>query len=136
MPHKYHGFTRGYLSGQWNSGLTGANLSSEAINILIPGFGSWVVTLGLIFFAFTTVLSWSYYGERCAEFLLGDKSIIPFRILWIIAIPVGAVLKIDVVWLLADTLNGLMAVPNLIALLLLSPVVFKLSYEYFNNKSN
>lgn len=124
------------LSGQWHSGLNGANLSSEAINILIPGFGSWVVTLGLIFFAFTTVLSWSYYGERCAEFLLGAKSIIPFRILWIIAIPVGAVLKIDVVWLLADTLNGLMAVPNLIALLLLSPVVFKLSYEYFNNKSN
>ncbi|WP_150466819.1 alanine/glycine:cation symporter family protein [Francisella sp. SYW-9] len=124
------------LSGQWNSGLNGASLSSESIDTLIPGFGSWVVTLGLIFFAFTTVLSWSYYGERCVEFLFGIKSIIPFRILWIVAIPVGAVLKIDVVWLLADTLNGLMAVPNLVALLLLSPVVFKLSYKYFSNKSD
>ncbi|WP_192484060.1 MULTISPECIES: alanine/glycine:cation symporter family protein [Cysteiniphilum] len=122
------------LSGQWSGGLNGASLSSEAMNTLMPNFGAWVITFGLILFAFTTVLGWSYYGERCVEFLFGVKAIIPFRIIWVIAIPIGAVLKLDFVWLLADTLNGLMALPNLIALLLLSPVVFKLSYAYFRKK--
>ena len=70
------------------------------------------------------------------EFLFGVKAIIPFRIIWVIAIPIGAVLKLDFVWLLADTLNGLMALPNLIALLLLSPVVFKLSYAYFRKNNH
>ena len=119
------------LSGQWSGGLNGASLSSEALNTLIPNVGAWVITFGLILFAFTTILGWSYYGERCVEFLFGVKAIIPFRIVWVIAIPIGAVLKLEFVWLLADTLNGLMALPNLIALLLLSPVVFKLSYQYF-----
>ena len=122
------------LSGQWSGGLNGASLSSEAMNTLMPNFGAWVITFGLILFAFTTILGWSYYGERCVEFLFGVKAIIPFRIIWVIAIPIGAVLKLDFVWLLADTLNGLMALPNLIALLLLSPVVFKLSYAYFRKK--
>jgi AGCS family alanine or glycine:cation symporter len=74
------------------------------------------------------------YGERCAEYLFGVKSIKPFRMLWILAVPVGATLKLEFVWLVADTLNGLMALPNLIALILLSPVVFKLTKEYFAAK--
>lgn len=119
------------LTGAWDSGATGASLSSAAFGQGLPGFGQWVVTFGLIIFAFTTVMGWAVYGERCVEYLFGVKSIMPFRILWVLAIPLGATVKLAFVWLLADTLNALMALPNLIALLLLAPVVFKLTKEYF-----
>jgi len=119
------------ISGAWTTGENGAPLSAMAFDQLLPGVGSYVVTFGLAIFAFTTLLGWSVYGERCAEYLFGVKSIKPFRMLWIIAVPVGATLKLEFVWLVADTLNGLMALPNLIALILLSPVVFKLTKEYF-----
>jgi AGCS family alanine or glycine:cation symporter len=122
-------------SGAWTSGETGAALSTRAYETVLPGVGHYIVTIGLALFAFTTLLGWSYYGERCIQFLFGTKSIMPFRLLWIFAIPIGATAQLDFVWLVADTLNGLMAVPNLIALLLLSPVVFALTREYFN-KSN
>ena len=89
------------------------------------------VTIALAIFAFTTIIGWSFYGERCVEFLFGVKSIAPYRVLWIIAVPIGAGVSLDFVWLLADTLNALMAIPNLIALALLSPVVFKLTKEFF-----
>jgi AGCS family alanine or glycine:cation symporter len=120
------------LTGAWTSGASGASLSSAAFGQALPGFGEWVVTLGLIVFAFTTMLGWSVYGERCVEYLFGVKSIMPFRILWVLAIPVGATVKLAFVWLLADTLNALMAIPNLIALVLLGPVVFALTKEYFS----
>ena len=119
------------ISGAWTTGENGASLSAMAFDQMLPGVGSYVVTFGLAIFAFTTLLGWSVYGERCAEYLFGVKSIKPFRMLWILAVPVGATLKLEFVWLVADTLNGLMALPNLIALLLLSPVVFKLTKEYF-----
>ena len=94
----------------------------------------WTVGLaiGLALFAFTTILGWSYYSERCAEYLFGTGMILPFRIVWIVAIPAGAMLSLDFVWLLADVLNAMMAIPNLIALLVLSPLVFKLTKDYFN----
>ncbi len=120
------------LTGAWTTGASGASLSSAAFGQALPGFGEWVVTLGLIVFAFTTMLGWSVYGERCVEYLFGVKSILPFRILWVLAIPVGATVKLAFVWLLADTLNALMAIPNLIALVLLGPVVFALTKEYFS----
>ncbi len=119
------------LTGMWSSGESGAALSSAAFGAGLPGFGQWVVTFGLVIFAFTTIMGWSVYGERCLEYLFGVKVIMPFRILWVLAIPVGATVKLGFVWLLADTLNALMAIPNLIALLLLSPVVFKLTRDYF-----
>ena len=81
-------------------------------------------------FAFTTILGWSYYGERCAEYIFGTKVILPYRILWIAAVFIGASQKVNLIWLLADVMNGFMAIPNLIALALLSPVVFKISKEY------
>lgn len=115
-------------TGAWTSGENGASLSSLAFATALPGGGE-LVAAGLALFAFTTLLGWSYYGERCVEYLFGVRSIVPFRILWIVAIPVGATFKLGFVWLLADTLNALMAVPNLIALLLLSPVVFALTRE-------
>src|SRR5690554_4318119 len=104
------------VTGAWTSGETGASMSTLAFNSGLPGWGSYIVVFGLVVFAFTTILGWSYYGERCAEFLFGIKVIWPFRLLWICAIPMGAVGKLSLVWLLADVMNGLMAVPNLIAL--------------------
>lgn len=114
------------ISDQWSSGESGASLTTLAFNSQMP-LGDVVVTLGLCLFAFTTILGWSYYGERCAVYLFGTHALIPFRVLWIAAIPVGALSHLDFVWLLADTLNGMMAIPNLIALLLLSPVIFRLT---------
>jgi AGCS family alanine or glycine:cation symporter len=119
------------ISGEWVSGETGAALSSIAFESSLPGLGANLVTAGLVLFAFTTMLGWSVYGERCAEYLFGIRAIWPFRIAWVLAIPVGALGQLGFVWLLADTLNALMAIPNLIALLLLSPVVFRVTKEYF-----
>lgn len=124
------------VSGAWTSGETGATLSSVAFESALPGWGGYVVTIGLSVFAFTTILGWSVYGERCVEYLFGDRSVLPFRLLWVIAVPLGATANLSFIWLVADTLNALMALPNLIALLLLSPVVFKLTREYFSDKEN
>lgn len=119
------------ISGAWTQGSSGAELTKMAFNILSEGYGAHVVAIGLALFAFTTILGWSYYSERCAEYLFGTRAIMPFRILWIIAIPLGSILTLDFVWLLADVLNAMMAIPNLIALLALSPLVFKLTKDYF-----
>lgn len=119
------------LTGAWTGGESGASLSSAAFGQGLPGVGEWVVTFGLIIFAFTTIMGWSVYGERCVGYLFGVKSIMPFRILWVLAIPLGATVKLAFVWLLADTLNALMALPNLIALILLGPVVFRITKDYF-----
>ena len=118
------------LTGAWNSGETGAALSTQAFSTGLPDMGGYVVVLGLVVFAFTTILGWSYYGERCAEYLWGKKIILPYRLLWVCAIPVGAMGKLSTIWVLADIMNGLMAIPNLIALALLSPVIFKLTAKY------
>ena len=124
------------VTGAWTSGETGATLSSLAFETALPGVGGYIVTFGLSIFAFTTLLGWSFYGEKCVEYLFGVRSIIPFRVLWVIAIPIGATAKLSFIWLLADTLNALMALPNLIALLLLSPLVFKLTREYFSKNTD
>lgn len=121
-------------SGAWSSGETGAALTSLAFENGLPGFGNYVVAISLAIFAFTTILGWSFYGERCVEFLFGVKAIVPYRVLWILAIPVGATINLGFIWLLADTLNAMMALPNLIALLFLSPVVFKLTREHFEKE--
>jgi len=119
------------LTGAWTSGETGASLSTLAYGQGIS-FGNYIVTFGLVIFAFTTLLGWSYYGERCAEFIFGSRVITPYRIFWVVAIMTGALIKLDFVWLFADVMNGFMAVPNLIALVLLSPVIFKVTKEYLN----
>lgn len=119
-------------SGAWESGESGATLTAAAFEAGLPGIGQYVVTLGLAIFAFTTMIGWSFYGERCTEYLFGVRAVPVFRVLWVLAIPVGATTQLDVAWLIADTLNALMALPNLIALLLLSPVVFKLTKEFLS----
>ena len=120
-------------TGAWSQGATGASLSSLAFETALPGIGNYIVTIGLTVFAFTTILGWSFYSEKCVEYLLGERAITPFRILWVIAVPIGATANLDFIWLVADTLNAMMAIPNLIALILLSPVVFKLTRDYFSN---
>ncbi len=124
------------LTGTWDSGLKGVSMSSQAFSIGLYGYGGYVVSIGLVLFAFTTILGWSYYGERSAEYLFGTKIIKPYRLLWIVAIFIGAIVKLELVWTFADILNGLMALPNLVALLLLSPVVFSKTRQYFNNKNS
>jgi len=121
-------------SGVWTSGERGASLSAAAFESSLPGIGGDFVSIALVIFTFTTILGWSYYGEKCWIYLVGRKSVMPFRVLWVLAVFGGAVLQLDFVWLLADTLNALMAIPNLIALLLLSPVVLSLTKEYFTDK--
>lgn len=118
------------ISGAWSSGENGAALSSMAFATSLPGIGNYIVALGLVVFAFTTILGWSYYGERCAVYLLGTRVIWPYRLLWLGAIPLGAISKLTLVWVIADILNGLMAIPNLFALVLLSPVIFKITRQF------
>jgi AGCS family alanine or glycine:cation symporter len=118
-------------SGVWTSGASGAALSAAAFESAMPGYGGALLSIALVVFAFTTILGWSYFGEKCWEFMMGTKAIMPFRIIWVLAVPFGAVAQLDFAWLLADTLNGLMAIPNLLSLLLLSPIVVKLTKEHF-----
>lgn len=115
------------MMAAWASGKTGAELSALAFSAGLPMGGQWIVTFGLILFAFTTILGWSYYGERAAEFLFGVKIVTPYRYLWVVFVFIGSVLQLNLVWTITDILNALMAAPNLLALLLLSGVVFKLT---------
>jgi len=119
------------VTGAWTSGENAASLTSLAFESALPGIGGYVVSFGLVLFAFTTLIGWSFYGEKCVEYLFGLRAITPFRVLWILSIPIGANSNLDFIWLVADTLNALMALPNLLALLLLSPVVFQLTRDYF-----
>ena len=110
--------------------LSGATLSITAFNSGLPGSGV-VVTVGLIVFAFTTILGWSFYGERCTSYLFGEAAVLPFRLFWVAMVVFASVAGTGgALWGVADTLNGLMALPNLVALLLLSGTVFRLSRSY------
>jgi len=122
------------LTGVWTSGENGYALSNLAFNSVLGNTGSDIITIGLVIFAFTTLLGWSYYGERCAEYLFGGKIILVYRLLWIIVIPLGAIGSLKIVWVFSDVMNGLMAIPNLIALIILSPIVFKITRQYFSKE--
>lgn len=123
------------ISGLWQEGLSGATLTINAFSYGMPGnWGGIIVSIGGALFAFSTILGWEYYGERCAEFIIGPKVAYPYRILFIPLVIIGAIGGLDDVWAIADTFNGLMAIPNLIGLLLLSKVVLKLTKEFWTNK--
>ncbi|MCP4481706.1 MAG: sodium:alanine symporter family protein [bacterium] len=116
------------------AGLTGAVLTKTAFNMGIPFFrGEYIVTIGIIFFAFSTIVGWSYYGDRCVDYLFGRKAVMPYRIIYCLIIPIGATSKLGLVWTISDIFNALMAWPNLIGLIILSPVVLKLTKEYFSD---
>ena len=118
------------MTGADGGGLTGAVLTSTGFQTSLAG-GQYIVTIALAVFAFTTILGWSYYGERCWQFMFREKSLVIYRALWVLAALTFANVKVDLVWNLSDTLNGLMAVPNLIGLLLLAPMVFKVTREFY-----
>ncbi|MBM3882353.1 MAG: sodium:alanine symporter family protein [Verrucomicrobia bacterium] len=120
------------LTDTWSSGLTGAALSAKAFETGLPGtFGSAVVTSGLVLFAFSTLLGWSYYGETGIVYLLGAQAAKPYRIAWLVFVYLGATGSLHLIWDIADTLNGLMALPNLIALLASIPLLLRLHREFF-----
>lgn len=126
------------ISGVWQGDLNGAMMTQSAFASVLPNLGPVFLTISLTLFAFTTILGWSYYGERCFEFLFGVKKISLFRTLFVLMVLLGAFLKLEVVWIIADIVNGLMALPNLVALLALSPVIIsetKLYLEYLDRKN-
>jgi AGCS family alanine or glycine:cation symporter len=116
-------------TGVWQSGLDGEVLTHAAFD-KIPTLGPIVLTVGLLTFVFSTILGWSYYGEKAVEYLLGNKAVIPYRVLWVIVVMVGAVAVPQFVWDFADSANALMAIPNLLALLLLNNVVVAETRKY------
>ncbi len=127
-------------SNLWFNGETGSELTAIAFNEALPWtifglpLGGLVVSIGLIFFAYSTILGWSYYGEKSLEYLLGESSVKPYRWLFCIFVAVGAVLDLKLVWAIADVMNGLMAIPNLIGLLALSGVVVAETKKYFDKE--
>lgn len=124
------------ITNSWNMDLEGAAITNHAYLMGLPGnyLGSFIVTIGLIFFAFTTILGWNYYGERCIEYLFGVKGIKIYRYLFICFIAIGSFLKLDLVWIIADIVNALMAIPNLIGLLGLSNVVISETKNYLTDQ--
>ena len=120
-------------SGVWNNGSSGAALTTQAFESTIPG-GGYIVSIGVMLFAFSTLVGWSYYGERATEYLFGPKAITPYRIIFIPFIFIGAIGGLEVIWDIADTLNGLMAIPNLIGIVMLSGTVISLQKEFFKKE--
>ena len=112
---------------------TGAALTTTAFNNTLPGVGGLIVAVGIIFFAYSTILGWSYYGEKCLEYLVGEKGVIFYRVAFVLFIMVGSLSGLKFIWDLADTMNGLMALPNLIALVGLSGIVVKETKDYMQN---
>lgn len=125
------------ITGVWQGDVAGAAMTNLAFT---QGMGSqlglYLVNIGLLFFAFTTIIGWNYYGERCTEYLLGVKAIKPYRYIFILLVAVGALLHLDLIWLIADIVNGLMAVPNLIGLLGLRQVIVMETRAYFSNEND
>ena len=116
-------------SGEWVKGLSGAALTKQAFSDFHI-IGPIVLTLGLLTFVFSTILGWSYYGEKAAEYLFGSKVVKPYRYLWVLFVMIGSVLSLNTVWTFADITNALMAVPNLVSLLLLSGIIVKETKKY------
>jgi alanine or glycine:cation symporter, AGCS family len=120
------------VTGEWSSGLTGAELTTVAFSTGIGHVGGeFIVSIGLALFAYSTILGWSYYGEKSLEFLFGIKAVMPYRYIFTIFVGVGAIAELDLVWAIADVFNALMAFPNLIGLLALTPVIVSETRGYF-----
>ena len=121
------------VSGEWMNGLNGAALTNAAFKDAFPVFGGYMLMIGLVLFAFTTILGWNYYGERCWEYLFGTKTIPVYSVCYISVLASAVFLKLEAIWALADIVNGLMAIPNLIALLGLSGVIVSETKKYFGH---
>lgn len=123
------------VTGVWSGGETGAILTMSAFSSVFGrNLGSALVVLCMVLTAYDTMLAWGFYGETCSAYLFGPKARDYYRILWLPPLIIGSLVKLETVWSVADTLNGLMAIPNLFALVFLSPVVFRLTKEFFKQK--
>ena len=122
------------LTGVWQGDAAGAAMTSAAFASAYGFFGSQLLTIALVLFAFTTILGWNYYGERACIYLFGNKGVLPYRLIFIALIASGAFLKLEAIWILADIVNGLMAIPNLIALLALSGVIVAETNKYLSRR--
>ncbi|MBF6230581.1 alanine/glycine:cation symporter family protein [Nocardia farcinica] len=123
------------VTGVWKGEGSPATFTAEAFRQGLPGdWGSVIVTVGVILFAFSTVLGWSYYGDRCVEYLFGRRLVLPYRIVFIAVVYVGATRELATVWTFSDVANGLMALPNLVGLLILSPLVYRETKAYFDGR--
>ncbi|MEZ9785655.1 alanine/glycine:cation symporter family protein [Vibrio breoganii] len=122
------------ITGAWQTDLAGAMMTTHAfaVGLNADTMGPILVSVGLLFFAFTTILGWNYYGERCVVYLFGTKAILPYKVLFIALVFSGAFMKLDMIWLIADIVNGLMAVPNLIGLIALRQVVIAETKLFFS----
>ncbi len=121
------------VTNSWDLGISGAAMSARAFETGLPGtWGSLVVTVGIVLFAYSTIVGWSYYGETGIVYLFGARAAMPYRIAWLVFIYLGAVGSLHLVWDVADTLNGLMAIPNLIAVLASIPLLLRLQREFFS----
>ncbi len=121
------------LTGAYTTGETGANLTATAFGMGLPGPGHLVVAIGIVFFALSTIITWSYYGDRCISYLLGESFVMPYRFLYCCLLPVGAVLELPTAWALGDCMIALMIWPNLIGIFFLSPIIFKETKKYFSD---
>jgi len=118
------------VTGAWQSGLNGATLTASAFSSSMSRGGDLVVGFGLVFFALSTIIAWSYYGDRCVHYIFGQKAVRPYRWIYCLLIPLGAVIKLELIWNIADIANAFMALPNLVGLLGLSGVVVTLTENY------
>ena len=122
------------IVGLWTTGISGSELVIKSFDLVLPGgLGSYIIMIASIMFSFTCLTSASYVCEECFEYLFGPKSIIIVRILWLVFIVLGALTSLELVWNLADTVNGLMLIPNMIGIIFLGNKVVKLTNEYFKN---
>ena len=121
------------VTGVWSGDLNGVALTQSAFSTIFSNFGPALLTIFLVLFAFTTILGWNYYGERCFEFLFGVRFIWLYRLVFVLMVLLGGFIELDMVWIIADIVNALMALPNLIALLVLSPVVIAETKKYFKH---
>jgi len=123
-------------TGAWHSGLSGAALTGRAFQLALPGeWGHLLITIAIATFAFSTLIGWAFYGETAAVYLFGARVARPYRVIWVVAAFIGAVSSLQVVWSVADTLNGLMAIPNLIAILGCSALIRPMMKEFFSRRS-
>ena len=132
------------VTGVWETGETGVDLTTMAFASVLPG-SEYLLAAAVILFGYTTILGWSYYGEKCWQYLFGLNQVAVYRLLYLVTVFVGPLVLlweggaragIDLIWLVADVFNALMALPNLIALALLSPIIVKLTHEYYADKKS
>ncbi|MCK5311827.1 MAG: alanine:cation symporter family protein, partial [Desulfobacteraceae bacterium] len=121
------------LTGAYTTGESGSVLTAKAFEMGLPGPGGLTVAIGIVFFALSTIITWSYYGDRCVAYLVGEKLVVPYRFLYCLLLPVGAALELPTVWAIGDCMNAMMIWPNLFGVIFLSPVIFRETRKYFSD---